>query len=303
MALKRVLAIGKPKFALAELAELEAKYEIDYVIPTNRFETFAAVHLACATRPTNYDWCFWLFGYTHYKPFDRELLEPVLPCGLYAGGGAGYDSVDVEWITSAGAYYTSTPGTPTIGTADMHVFLILAAEKVASEDRWRDGLPLYDDPEGKILGIIGMGDIERDVAGKMKAFDMKIIYNNRQRLPTDVEELLDAEYVSLEQLLRRCDVLSINCPLTKETYHLISTEEFDMMKNGVYVVNTARGAIIDEQAFKDASISGKVFRAGLDVFETKPHIDPFFRKCDRVTIQPHYGGFQSEQSMKERSWF
>ncbi|KAJ8100257.1 glyoxylate reductase [Lipomyces tetrasporus] len=295
---KRILAIGRPKFALAELAELEALYDVDFVMPTNRSETKSAIAEICAKTPAPYDACFWLFGWTHYKPFDKDLLEPVLPCGMFAGGGAGYDNVDVEWMSHNGAWYSNTPGTPTTGTADMHIFLMLAAlrgttlaERTCREGRWREGLPLFDDPDGKVLGIVGMGDIGREVAKKARIFNMDIIYYNRRRLPDEIEKELGAEYVSFEDLIKQCDVLSINCPLSKDTYHLISHKEFTKMKDGVYVVNTARGAIIDETALKEALISGKVCRAGLDVFESEPHIDPFFLNSDSVTIQPHYGGF------------
>ncbi|KAK9382924.1 uncharacterized protein V2V93DRAFT_389810 [Kockiozyma suomiensis] len=299
MARRRILAIGKPRFALAELALLESAYDIDYVYPTNRAATISAIEKICSQRATTYDACFWLFGWTHYKPFDRDLLTPVLPCPMFAGGGAGYDSVEVDWITENGAWYTNTPGTPTVGTADLHVFLVLAvlrgtslAEKVARSGHWRDGLPLFDDPQGKILGIVGMGDIGREVARKLRVFDMRIMYFNRRPLPKEIESELDAQYVNtLDELLQQCDVLSINCPLTPETWHMISDREFSLMKDGSYIVNTARGAIVDEAALQRALESGKINRAGLDVFETEPEISEFFRTSDRVTIQPHYGGF------------
>ncbi|KAK9459199.1 D-isomer specific 2-hydroxyacid dehydrogenase [Lipomyces oligophaga] len=137
-----------------------------------------------------------------------------------------------------------------------------------------------------------MGDIGRDVARKLRVFDMKIIYYNRRQLAPELEKELEAEYIpTLQELLKRCDVLSINCPLTPETHHLISGPEFALMKHGSYLVNTARGPVIDEPALKEALISGKIKRAGLDVFENEPDIDPFFRTCEQVTIQPHYGGF------------
>ncbi|KAK7206771.1 D-isomer specific 2-hydroxyacid dehydrogenase [Myxozyma melibiosi] len=296
---RRILAIGKPRFALSEMAYLEANYDVDYVLPTTREATKSAIASVCKASPTPYDACFWLFGWTHYRPFDEDLLAPVMPCPMFAGGGAGYDAVDVKWITSHGALYTNTPGTPTIGTADMHVFLVLAAlrgttlaEKTAREGRWRDGLGLMDDPQGKVLGIVGMGDIGREVARKLKVFDMDIAYYNRRQLPADVEEKLGAKYYSsLDELLKKCDVLSINCPLTPETKNMISDREFALMKDGSYFVNTARGAIVDEEALIRALESGKISRAGLDVFATEPNINEYFRKSDRVTIQPHYGGF------------
>ncbi|KAK9447198.1 uncharacterized protein V1518DRAFT_421613 [Limtongia smithiae] len=299
MARRRILAIGRPRYAFAELAQLEDKYDIDFVMPTNRAETKAAIAAVCAARPYPYSACFWLFGWTHYAPFDKELLAPVLPCPMFAGGGAGYDKVDTHWMAEEGAWYANTPGTPTTGTADLHVFLILAAlrgtsqaEMTVRRGQWRDGLPLFDDPQGKVLGIVGMGDIGKDVARKAAVFGMRIIYHNRRPIALEDEKELGAEYcATLDELLAKCDVLSLNCPLTESTYHLISSREFALMKNGSYLVNTARGPIVDEAALKDALTSGKICRAGLDVFENEPNVDPFFLACERVTVQPHYGGF------------
>jgi glyoxylate reductase len=153
---------------------------------------------------------------------------------------------------------------------------------------WRGPSPqLGYDPQRKILGILGMGGIGREVAARARAFGMEIQYYNRSRLSPDLEK--GAKYVSFEELLRTSDVLSLNCSLRKETVGIIGRKEFATMKKGVIIVNTARGKLIDEQALVDALDEGKVFSAGLDVYEEEPKVHEGLLNNPNVVLLPHIG--------------
>ena len=153
---------------------------------------------------------------------------------------------------------------------------------------WRGkGFGLGHDPKRKTLGILGMGGIGQAVAARAKPFGMNILYHNRNRLPADQEQ--SAKYVSFEELLKTSDVLSLNLALNANTRHIISKPQFEMMKSGVVIVNTARGPIIDEAALVDALNSGKVGAAGLDVFEEEPKIHPGLLENTNAVLLPHIG--------------
>jgi glyoxylate reductase len=174
--------------------------------------------------------------------------------------------------------------------------------------QWRGpngGPPLGHDPQGKTIGILGMGGIGRTVARKAQAaFGMKILYHNRKRLAPEVEAAAGgAVYVpTLEELLANVDVVSINVPLNAHTRHMIGAPQFALMKPGVVVVNTARGAVIDEQALVDALASGHVAAAGLDVFEHEPSVHPELMKSDKALIVPHMGTSTVETETKMEVW-
>jgi len=156
------------------------------------------------------------------------------------------------------------------------------------EGKWRGpGFQLGYDPEKKVLGILGMGGIGRDVAARARAFGMTIQYHNRSPLSPELE--LGAKYVSFEELLKTSDVFSLNCSLRKETVGIIGKKEFAQMKKGVILVNTARGKLIDEQALVEALDEGKVFSAGLDVYEEEPTINPGLLNNPNVVLLPHIG--------------
>ena len=153
---------------------------------------------------------------------------------------------------------------------------------------WRGpGYGLGHDPKRKVLGVLGMGGIGQAVAARARPFGMTIQYHNRSRLPADQEQ--GAKYVSFEELLQTSDVLSLNLALNANTRHIISKPQFDMMKEGVCIVNTARGPIIDEAALVDALNSGKVGSAGLDVFEEEPKIHPGLLENTNAFLLPHLG--------------
>ena len=154
--------------------------------------------------------------------------------------------------------------------------------------------PRGHDPKGKTLGILGMGGIGRAFAHRARAFGMQIIYHNRRRLDTALEQ--GAEYVSFDDLLARSDVLSLNLALNLSTRHIIGAPELARTKPGVVVVNTARGAIIDEAALAEALDSGHVSAVGLDVYENEPKIHPALVKNDRAFLLPHVGTYTVETS-------
>lgn len=158
--------------------------------------------------------------------------------------------------------------------------------------KWIGDTPRGHDPKGKILGILGMGGIGRATAKRARSFGMRIIYHNRNRLPPHLED--DAEYVSFDDLLARSDVLSLNLALNASTRHIIGEKELAKTKKGVVVVNTARGALIDENALAEALEKGHVSAVGLDVYENEPQIHEGLVKNPRAFLLPHVGTYTHE---------
>ncbi|KAK1717384.1 hypothetical protein CaCOL14_003375 [Colletotrichum acutatum] len=246
---------------------------------------------------------------------DAELVA-ALPSsvGFICHNGAGYDQIDIPACTSRSPTPILVSNTPTAvddATADIAIFLILGALRNlnASILSIRDGKwkgqpppPLGRDPQGKILGILGMGGIGRNMAKKARAFGMEVRYFNRARLEGHLEDECGASYVDFETLLRESDVISLNLPLNAHTRHIISTPQFALMKPGVVIVNTARGAVIDEAALVAALDSGKVASAGLDVFENEPEVHPGLLANPNVLIVPHMGTWTLETSVKMEKW-
>ncbi|KAL3492403.1 D-isomer specific 2-hydroxyacid dehydrogenase [Aspergillus germanicus] len=243
---------------------------------------------------------------------DEELVN-VLPKSLQflAHCGAGYDQVDVHACTARNPplRVSNVPTAVDDATADVNMFLILGALRNFNYGmhHLRQGsfkgspLPrLGHDPEGKVLGILGMGGIGRNLKKKAEAFGMKVVYHNRRRLS---EELAGgAEYVSFEELLGGSDVISLNLPLNKHTRHIIGKPEFEKMKDGVVIVNTARGAVMDEDALVQALDSGKVYSAGLDVFEEEPKVHPGLVSNPNVLLVPHMGTWTVETQTAMEEW-
>ncbi|KAB8218816.1 D-isomer specific 2-hydroxyacid dehydrogenase [Aspergillus novoparasiticus] len=243
---------------------------------------------------------------------DEELVN-ALPSSLkyLAHCGAGYDQVDVHACSarSPPIRVSNVPTAVDDATADVNMFLIIGALRnfntgmlALREGKWR-GQPLPalgHDPEGKVLGILGMGGIGRNLKKKADAFGMKVIYHNRRQLT--VELAGGADYVTFDELLAKSDVISLNLPLNKNTRHIIGKPEFDKMKDGVVIVNTARGAVIDEAALVDALDSGKVYSAGLDVFEEEPKIHPGLVRNPNVMLVPHMGTWTVETQTAMEEW-
>ena len=236
--------------------------------------------------------------------FDAELISK-LPSSLkfICHNGAGYDQIDVHAAKARGIAVSHTPSAVDDATADVGMFLVLsalrqfyAAEKNARQGKWKSGLKPARDPEGKTLGIIGMGGIGSALARRAAAFDMKIIYYNRNPNPNANPEW---EYVSSqEQLLRQSDVVSLNLPLNKETEKSFGKTQFDQMKDGAVLVNTARGGVLDEEELINALKSGKLAAAGLDVYPDEPHIDERLLAMDNCVLLPHMGTETRETQKK-----
>ncbi|KKA27054.1 hypothetical protein TD95_002478, partial [Thielaviopsis punctulata] len=241
-------------------------------------------------------------------PFDAALVAALPPSLRFiCHNGAGYDQVDVHACAARGIRVSNTPTAVDDATADISIWLMLGALRglsagIASLRRgnWRKGIPLGHDPQDKVLGVLGMGGIGRNMARKARAFGMTIKYHNRRRLSEDLEE--GAEYVDFETLLRESDVLSLNLPLNANTRHSISTPQFALMKPGVVIVNTARGAVIDEAALVEALASGKVASVGLDVFENEPEIHAGLIENENVLLIPHMGTWTYESQKKMEEW-
>src|ERR1700726_203124 len=223
---------------------------------------------------------------------------------LIANFGNGVDNIDVATALQRGITVTNTPGVLTEDTADMTMALILAVPRrlaegaavLSSDKEWSGWTPTWMLGHriwGKRLGIIGMGRIGQAVARRARAFGLQIHYHNRRRVTTEIEEELEATYwESLDQMLARMDIISVNCPHTPATYHLLSARRLKLMRPEAYVVNTARGEVIDENALTRMIEAGEVAGAGLDVFEHEPAVNPKLVKLARtgkVVLLPHMG--------------
>ncbi|MXN64807.1 D-glycerate dehydrogenase [Stappia sp. GBMRC 2046] len=219
---------------------------------------------------------------------------------LIANFGTGVDNIDVVTANNRSITVTNTPGVLTEDTADMTMGLIIGVArrisegiKVMEHGEWAGWSPTWMLGHriwGKRLGIIGMGRIGQAVARRAKAFGMSIHYHNRRRLATQVEDELEATYWdSLDQMLARMDVVSIHCPHTPATYHLLSARRLKLLKPEAYIINTARGEVIDENALIRQLENDELGGAGLDVFEHEPAVNPKLVKSDRVVLLPHMG--------------
>lgn len=227
---------------------------------------------------------------------------------LIANFGNGVDNIDVASAVQRGITVTNTPGVLTDDTADMTMALILAVARriaegarIITDDEWAGWSPnwmLGRRITGKRLGIVGMGRIGQALAKRAAAFGLSIHYHNRRRLDSRIEEALDATYWdSLDQMLARMDVVSVNCPHTPATYHLLSARRLKLMKPDAILVNTARGEIVDESALSRMLEAGELAGAGLDVFEHEPAVNPRLLKLarqHRVVVLPHMGSATHE---------
>lgn len=232
---------------------------------------------------------------------------------LLANFGVGVDHIALGAARAAKVVVTNTPGVLTDDTADMVMALILSVprrlaegEKLVRSGDWGGWSPtgmLGHRITGKRLGIIGMGRIGRAVATRARSFGLTVHYHNRHRLPAEVEGELEATWWdSLDAMLARVDIITINCPHTPETHHLIGAPQFALMQRQAYIINAARGEIVDENALCEALAAGKISGAGLDVFENEPAIDPRLLDLPGVVLVPHMGSatFEGRQAMGEK---
>ncbi|CCK70713.1 glyoxylate reductase KNAG_0F00440 [Huiozyma naganishii CBS 8797] len=245
--------------------------------------------------------------------WDKEVADH-LPDSVIAvcHNGAGYDQIEVEHFNKRHIQVSNTPKLVNHATADTHTFLVLGALRNYSygyrnfmAGKWPElgedaGGPFGHDPEGKVVGILGFGNIGHSIAKRLRPhLFSKIIYYNRKRLPAEEED--GCEWVPLDELLATADVISVSLPLNPATRHFVNAETFKKMKDGVVIVNTARGAVIDERALVDALKSGKVRSAGLDVFEYEPQVTKELMEMPQVLGLPHMGThtIESRQNMEE----
>jgi glyoxylate reductase len=224
---------------------------------------------------------------------------------LLANFGAGVDHIDLAAAKAKGLMVTNTPGVLTNDTADLTMALMLAVprrisegEKLLRDGQWSGWAPtqmMGRRVAGKRLGIIGMGRIGCAVARRARAFGLSIHYHNRRRVDSELENELEATYwESLDQMLARMDIISVNCPHTPATYHLLNSRRLALMQPTSYLVNTSRGDVIDEAALGKALRAGLIAGAGLDVYEHEPDVDPSLIGLDNCMLLPHMGSSTHE---------
>lgn len=229
---------------------------------------------------------------------DAEVMDAAgSNLKVIANYAVGYNNIDVEEATKRGIMVTNTPGVLTETTADLAWALMMAiARRIVEADRfvregkfrgWEPMLLLGTDVHGATLGIVGFGRIGQAMARRALGFNMKVLYYDNARVPEQIEKELKATYVDLPTLLKESDFVSLHVPLTKETHHLIGEKELRMMKRGAYLINTARGPVVDEKALVKALKEGWIKGAALDVFENEPEVEPELLKLENVVLAPH----------------
>ena len=216
----------------------------------------------------------------------------------------GYDNIDIKEATRRKIFVGNTPGVLTEATADLTWALMLSlGRRIVEGDRmvrmgkftgWSPTLLLGADFSNKTIGIIGMGRIGQAVARRAKGFGMKIIYNDARRLARAQESALGAKFVPLDKLLKTSDFVSLHCPLIKRTFHLISAKKFSKMKPSAYLINAARGPVVDEKALVAALKKRKIAGAAFDVYEHEPKLSPGLAKLKNVVLAPHLGSASIE---------
>lgn len=239
---------------------------------------------------------------------DREVIDAGQNLKIISNYAVGYNNIDVKYASERGITVTNTPGVLTETTADLAWALLMgAARRVVEGDKfmragkfrgWAPMLMLGTDVYGKTLGIVGMGKIGQAVARRAKGFDMHIIYYSRKR-KLDVEKKTGAEYVSLETLMKESDYISLHVPLTSETRNMINREMLELMKPSAYLINTARGEVIDEPYLIEMLKKGRIRGAALDVFWGEPlNLNPELYELDNAVLAPHMGSASLETRTK-----
>ena len=234
------------------------------------------------------------------EKIDAELLTAAgSQLKSVSNVAVGYNNIDVPACKERGVLVTNTPGVLTEATADIAMALILMCTRrlgegervIRAQQPWQWGMfyMLGMGLQGRQLGIVGMGQIGIATARRAKAFGMNIAYTRRAPLESDVEKDLAAKFMSMDELIESSDVLSIHCPYSPATHHLISENQLARMKPSAFLINTARGPIVDEQALVDALKAGKIAGAGLDVFEHEPRVNPGLLELDNAVLIPHLG--------------
>ncbi len=240
---------------------------------------------------------------------DAELIAQAGPqLGLIANFGAGTDHIALSAARARKIIVTNTPGVFTDDTADMAIALIISVTRrlnhggrVLRAGKWEGWAPstmLGHRLSGKTLGIIGMGRIGQAVAWRARAFGLSVVYYSRHRLPQSQETMFGAQFEpDLDKLVAESDILTLHCPASPETHHIIDARRIALMKPDAYLVNTARGQLIEEEALIAALVEGRIGGAGLDVFEHEPQIDPRLTAHHNVAILPRMGSATFEGRM------
>lgn len=235
---------------------------------------------------------------------DREVIDAAPNLKLIANFGAGFNNIDAAYAKEQEIYVTNTPVVSTNATAELTAGLIIAlSRRIVEGDRlmhhegfegWAPLFFLGHELKDKTLGIIGMGQIGQALGKMMQAFGMKIIYNQRHPLASEVEESLQATYLSQAEVIQQADVLSLHAPLTEATHHLLSSESFSQMKDSAFLINAARGPLIDEVALVEALKNHQLAGAALDVYEFEPKVTEALKDFDNVILTPHIGNASVE---------
>ncbi|HWL42461.1 MAG TPA: D-glycerate dehydrogenase [Ilumatobacter sp.] len=236
---------------------------------------------------------------TVFAPADQAVLDAAPRLRVVANVAVGYDNVDVAACTARGIRVTNTPGVLTDATADIAFGLLLSATRRLGEAErllrsgatfvWGFETLLGTGLQGRQLGVVGMGDIGAAIARRARAFGMSVAYSNRRAVAPAIEAELGARLLPLDELLATSDVVSLNCPYTPETHHLIDAAALARMKPTAFLVNTARGKVVDEEALVEALRTGVIAGAGLDVFEHEPKVHPGLLELENVALAPHVG--------------
>lgn len=272
------------------LRELEGKYDVTLPAGKSYFTKQEVMEMIP-------DYEVFVPNFSFYT--DAEIIDKATKLELISNYAVGFNNIDVDYATQKGIVVTNIPNSTREPTAEFAFALLLAAgRRIGYYDRklrtpegvsWgvyaESGMPIY----GKKLGIIGMGRIGQSLARRAVASGMKIMYHNRNRLDTQIEQQYNAQYVSLDELLRTADYISLNAPSTPETVKMIGEEELNKMKPTAVFINTARGNMVDEKALAKALRENKIWAAALDVFENEPHISPELLELDNVLLAPHAG--------------
>lgn len=295
-----VLRLGEIQYAQQAWKELEKVATIITIDPTTKRDQFIK-ELGPDGKLNKIDYITRTYhSVTQTGVFDKELIQHF-PKSLkaIAHTGAGYDQIDAVSLAERKVQLSNTPSAVDNATADTHVFLLLGALRNFHrgnvgllKGEWkghpRAGAEMAHDPQGKTVGIVGLGGIGRNILKKLKPFGFeRFIYYNRNKLPEDLEA--GAEYVSFDELLATSDIISINVPLNKNTYHLFNDDVFSKIKKGAVLVNTARGSVIDETALIKALKDGTIRSAGLDVLENEPDVNLDLVNLPNVLALPHMG--------------
>lgn len=236
--------------------------------------------------------------------FDADLIRLAPRLKLIANYGAGVDNIDLSIATENGIVVTNTPDSVTEPTAELTMGLIIdIARRISELDRglrsndisdWGVMQNLSTSLFGKTLGIIGMGAIGRSLAKRARSFGMDIIYHNRKKAGPSIEDKFDARYTDLENLLRNSDFVSLNVPLTPDTKNIIGVSELKMMKPSAFLINTARGPVLNQEALIEALKNKEIAGAALDVFENEPEVPELLLRMPNVIVTPHVGSATRE---------